>query len=118
MDRIRNEIIRTKMGNEEDMLQEMEEQQLRWYGHIMRMEDCKIARQIAEWNPQGKRRCGRPVTTWKDGIRDIMQGRNVKDEGCFDCELWKKKIMPLDWGKLCIHQKIPLITIRNFTMFW
>jgi hypothetical protein len=37
------------------------------------MEDCKIARQVAEWNPQGKRRRDRPVSTWKDGIRDRMQ---------------------------------------------
>jgi hypothetical protein len=36
------------------------------------MEDCKIARQVAEWNPQGKRRHNRPVNTW-DGIRDSMQ---------------------------------------------
>jgi hypothetical protein len=54
------------------------------------MEDCRIARQVAEWNPQGKRRRGRPANTWEDGIRDNMQRRNLKDEGCFDRELWKK----------------------------
>jgi hypothetical protein len=32
MDRIRNETIRTKMGMKKDILQEIEEQQLRWYG--------------------------------------------------------------------------------------
>jgi hypothetical protein len=30
MDRIRNETIRTKMGMKKNILQEMEEQQLRW----------------------------------------------------------------------------------------
>jgi hypothetical protein len=95
MDRIRNETIRTKMEMKKDILQEVEEQQLRWYGHVMGMEDCKIERQVAEWNPQGKRRCGRPVNTWKEGIRDSMQRRNLKDEECFDQELWKKKIMSL-----------------------
>jgi hypothetical protein len=59
------------MGLKKDILQEVEEQQLRWYGYVMRMEDCTIARQVAEWNPQGKRRLGRPVSTvYKDGIRD------------------------------------------------
>jgi hypothetical protein len=48
MDRIRNETIRTKMRMNKDILQEIEVQQLRWYGHIMRMEDCKITRQVAE----------------------------------------------------------------------
>jgi hypothetical protein len=59
------------------------------------MEDCKSARQVAEWNPQGKRWRGRPVNTWKDGIRESMQRRNLKDEECFDRELSRKKIMSL-----------------------
>jgi hypothetical protein len=61
----------------------------------MLVEDCRIARRVPEWNPQGKRRRGRPVDTWKDGIRDSAQKRNLKDERCFDRELWMKKIMYL-----------------------
>jgi hypothetical protein len=67
------------MRMKEDILQETEEQQLRWCGDIMRMEDCRIARQVAEWNPQGKWRHGGPVSTWKDGIRDSVQSRNLKN---------------------------------------
>jgi hypothetical protein len=37
------------------------------------MEDCRIARQVAEWNPQGKRRCSRSVNVWKDGIRALCK---------------------------------------------
>jgi hypothetical protein len=60
------------------------------------MEDCRIARQVAEWNPQGKMRRGKPVSIWKDQIRDSVQRRNLKDEECFDRELWRKiKIMSL-----------------------
>jgi hypothetical protein len=50
------------------------------YGHVMQIEDCGTARQVAEWNPPGKRRQGRPVNTWKDGIWDSMQRRNLKDQ--------------------------------------
>jgi hypothetical protein len=74
------------MGMKKDILQEIE-QQLRWYGHVMRMDDCRTARQAAHWNPQGKRRRGRPVNTWKDGVRESMQRRNLKDEECFDRDL-------------------------------
>jgi hypothetical protein len=35
MDRIRDEIIKTQTGMKKDTLQETEEQQLRWYGHVM-----------------------------------------------------------------------------------
>jgi hypothetical protein len=55
------------------------------------MQDYRIARQVAENNPQGKRRGDRTVNTWKDGIRDSTQRRNLKDEECFDCELWRRK---------------------------
>jgi hypothetical protein len=84
MDRVRNETIRTKIGMKKDMLQEIEEQQSIWYSHVMRMEDCRINRQVAEWNPQGKRRHSRPVNVWTAWIRDSMQRRNLKDEECFD----------------------------------
>jgi hypothetical protein len=72
------------MRKKKDLLHETEEEQLRRYRHIMRMEDCRIARQIAEWNPQGKMRRGRPVSTWKDGIRNNTQRRNPKDEEYFE----------------------------------
>jgi hypothetical protein len=92
IDRVRNETSRTRMRMKEYILQETEEQQLRWYGHVWRMEDCRIVRRVTEWNPQGKRRHG---NIWKDWIRDSMQRRNVKDEECFDRELWRKNIMSL-----------------------
>jgi hypothetical protein len=47
MDRIRNETIGKKMRMKKGILQETE-QQLRRCGHVMRMEDCRIARQVAE----------------------------------------------------------------------
>jgi hypothetical protein len=77
MDRIRNETIRTKIGMKRDTLQETEERQLRWCSHVVRMVDCRIARQVAEWNPQGKRRRSRPVNTWKDGIRESVKKKNA-----------------------------------------
>jgi hypothetical protein len=51
MDKIRNEAIRTKMGIKKNIVQEIEEQQLRWYGHVKQMEDGKIVKQVAEWKP-------------------------------------------------------------------
>jgi hypothetical protein len=50
------------------------------------MEDCRM-------EPTGGRRHGRQVSMWKDGIKDTMQSRNLKDEENFDRELWKKKIV-------------------------
>jgi hypothetical protein len=91
MGRIRNEAIRAKVGMKRDVLQETEEQQLRWRGYVVRTEDCRIAGKVAEWNPQGKMRYGTPGSTWKDGIKNSIQSRNLKGEEYFDRELWRKK---------------------------
>jgi hypothetical protein len=82
MDKIINEAIRTKMGKKKNIVQEIEEQ-LRWYGHVKRMEGGKTVKQVAEWKPQGKRKRGRPINTWKDGIRESMKRRELKEE-----EVW------------------------------
>jgi hypothetical protein len=95
MDKIRNEAIRTKMGIKKNIVQEIEKQQLRWYDHVKRMEDGKIVNQVAEWKPQGKRKRGRPVNTWKDGIRESMKRREIKDEEFMNRDLWRRKIMSL-----------------------
>jgi hypothetical protein len=77
------------------------------------MEDCRIARQVAEWNPWEKRRHSRSVRTWKDRIRDIVQRKSLKDEECFDRELWRKNMLCLWVEEKCIHRKIPLIMKIN-----
>jgi hypothetical protein len=76
------------------------------------MEDSRIARQVAEWNPQGKWRRGRPVNIWKDGTGNNMQRKSLKDEECFGREFWRKKIMSLGLRKLCTHRKIPIYIKR------
>jgi hypothetical protein len=74
----------------------------------MDAEDCRIAGHVVEWNPQGKRRDGRPVSTWTDRIRDNMQRGNLKDEECFDRELWRGKKRYFRVEENCIHRNIPV----------
>jgi hypothetical protein len=107
MDTVKNETIGTKMGMKKDILQEIGEHQLRWLGHVMRMEDCRIAKQVAECNPQGKRRCGRPVSAWKDGIRDSMQRRNLRMKNVSIESCGGKKIC-LWFEENGIHREIPV----------
>jgi hypothetical protein len=52
------------------------------------MDHCGSARRVAEWNPQGERSRNRPISTWKDGIGDSVQRRNLKNE-----ELRRKNIV-------------------------
>jgi hypothetical protein len=69
------------------------------------MEDCRIARQVAELNPQGEMRRGRLVNSWKGGIRDSMQRRNLEDGECFDAELCTAKNCAFWFRKTVYSQK-------------
>ena len=37
----------------------------KWIGHTLRKDLDNITRQALDWNPQGKRKRGRPTTTWR-----------------------------------------------------
>ena len=54
----------------------------RWVGHTLRRPES-IARQSLTWNPQGKRKKGRPRNTWR---RDLEK---------------ETAKMGLSWGELC-----------------
>ncbi|MEE4247060.1 MAG: reverse transcriptase domain-containing protein [Kangiellaceae bacterium] len=45
--------------------QQIARRKWRWIGHTLRKPAGNIARQALEWNPQGKRKVGRPRKTWR-----------------------------------------------------
>jgi hypothetical protein len=67
-DRIRNEIIRETVGVQ-PIQEYVERSQLRWYGHINRMDDKRIVKRVCEAREIGKKPRGRPRKTWKEGRR-------------------------------------------------
>jgi hypothetical protein len=61
-DKIRNETIRRNLGVS-PLQTEIEELQLRWAGHVLRMGGDRIARKVFEAKAQGGRPLGRPRQT-------------------------------------------------------
>ena len=48
-----------------------------WLGHTLRKPSTNITRQVLTWNPQGKRKRGRPKNTWRRNLEaDIKQTGN------------------------------------------
>jgi len=45
--------------------QEMRQRAWGWIGHTLRRPDGHVAKRALEWNPQGKRKRGRPQHTWR-----------------------------------------------------
>ena len=45
--------------------EEIKRRKWKWIGHTLRKAPTSITRQALTWNPQGRRRKGRPKNTWK-----------------------------------------------------
>ena len=76
LDRLKNEQIRTDL-NVEPVLITIERERLRWYGHVMRMDESRIPRRYLQWRPQGKRPVGRPRKRWLDGVEEALNKRGT-----------------------------------------
>lgn len=47
---------------------EIKKRKWSWIGHTLRKPASNITRQALDWNPQGKRKVGRPRQTWRRSI--------------------------------------------------
>ena len=54
--------------------------QLPCYGHIQRMEEERLPKEVMKWRPPGRRKLGRPKLTWAEGIRGLMGEKGLMEE--------------------------------------
>jgi hypothetical protein len=59
------------------VLDDFKTKQLQWYGHVERMEDGKLPKEVMEWRPAGRRKRGRPKLTWVEEIRGLMGEKGI-----------------------------------------
>ena len=95
-DRIRTEDIRKSVGVC-SVLNKIDAGQLRWLGHLERMEEERVVRGCWEWMPGGRRPRGRPRKRWKETIEhtpsrhDLPNIRRLREEGILqDRTEWRK----------------------------
>ena len=72
-DRITNEVVRQELK----VLKKIYKQQLKWYGHLMRMSDSRPVKKVWQARMTGKRKRGRPRKIWTNSIADILKEKNV-----------------------------------------
>ena len=90
--KVTNEKVRRKTGLDRlEIL--LKRRGLRWWGHLQRMKDSRIARQALNWSPDdGKKKRGRPRKTWRSTIADDLKdlGMNWEDAevAAEDREMW------------------------------
>lgn len=88
-DRIRNEVVKQRMGVEGSIIQDVNVKQLTWYGHVQRMPASRLPKQILEWQPMGRRKRGRPKIEWQKTIHKAMSEKNLTADDWEDRRRWR-----------------------------
>ena len=95
-DKIRNTTIRAEL-HVPPLLIEIERNRLRWYGHVMRMEDDEKPKKYLMWKPDGKRPLGRLRKRWIEGVEAALGNRGTS---VLEVETTKRYQDRRDWRGL------------------
>ena len=75
-DKIRNEVIRDMVGAT-PVLQHMEHQKIKWFGHLTRMPPNQPALRAYNTRYSGWRARGRPRRRWSDSVADTLRAHEM-----------------------------------------
>ena len=85
MDRVRNEEVRMRAGIERELASRADQRVLRWFGHVERMDECRMVRRVLMAEVSGGRVRGRPRLGWMDGLKVALGNRGMTVEAARQC---------------------------------
>ncbi|XP_026679257.1 uncharacterized protein LOC113467333 [Diaphorina citri] len=89
LDRIRNEIIRSKIKVTE-ISKKIQERRLQWYGHVQRREENYVGKKIARLEVEGKRGRGRPKKKRENCINEDLHEKGLSGNEVHNRMDWKR----------------------------
>ena len=97
MDRVRNEEVQRRAGIERELASRADWRVLRWFGHVERMDEYRMARRVlmAEVNERWVR--VRPRLGWMDGVKVALGNRGVAEVAVRQCTKAQKA------GRALVH---------------
>ena len=104
-DRISNTDLWERAG-QEPLAKQILQRKWGWIGHTLKKPPANITRQALSWNPQGKRRRGRPCNSWRRDTEAELKAQKLSWKGA--CDAVKNGVC---WGVivdgLCSNWKRP-----------
>ena len=79
-DRVRNEEVRRRAGIETEVASRADQRVLRWFGHMERVDEYRMARRVLMAEVSGGRVRGRPRLGWMDGVKVVLSNRGMTVE--------------------------------------
>ena len=74
----------------DDIILVLQQNRLRWYGHVLRKEDNDWVNKCMEYEVRGARPRGRPKTTRIEAVQKDCQARKLNMEDAMDHSKWRK----------------------------
>jgi len=90
-DRFPSKELRQRLGID-DLALVLQQNRLRWYGHVLRKEDDDWVKKCMEYEVEGPRPRGNPKRTWRDVVKEDCLTRKLKAEDATDRSKWRKLI--------------------------
>jgi hypothetical protein len=87
----KSEVIREKMWVTETIFESLENNLLKWYGHVVRMDYITWRKRIMTWSPEGRRRRGRPDVKWEKKVESVMMQRHLTSDDAVNRQVWRLK---------------------------
>ena len=90
-DRLPSKELRERLGVD-DIALVLQQNRLRWYGHVLRKDDDDWVKKCMEHEVEGSRPRVRPKKTWKEVVREDCQACKLNKEDAMDRCKWRKVI--------------------------
>ena len=78
--RVRNEEVHRRPGIERELSSRADQTVLRWFGHVERMDEYRMARRVLRAEVSGGRVRGRPRLGWMDDVKAALGNRGMTVE--------------------------------------
>ena len=96
------------------LLDDIKTKQLQWYGHVQRMEEGRLPKEVMKWSPPGRRKRGRPKITWAEGIRGLMGEKGINGRGLeWQRQLEEEDYIIVKWAQEDVETSYNLLNNNN-----
>ena len=89
--------LRERLGID-DIALVLQQNRLRWYGHVRRKDDDDWVKKWMEYEVEGPRPRRRPKSTWREVVREDCHARKLNKEDAMDRCKWRKMIKDVRWS--------------------
>ena len=77
LDRLRNEEVRERTGVRKELAGRVDMNVLRWFGHVVRMDNERLSKRVMNAKVDGRNVRGRPRFGWMDGVKKALNDRGM-----------------------------------------